>query len=127
MTTNRALHPQADIDRLYIPRNPGGRGMISVDDCVEMETESLKKCEENSKERLLKAVKGKRILGDGKTKKEVLEKRRKNFMEKSLNSQFMRKTDKVRSQETWNWLKTGLLKKGTEGMLMGTRPCTENK
>ena len=30
----------------------------------------------------------------------------------------MSKKDKVRSQETWNWLKTALLKKETEGMLM---------
>ena len=33
--------------------------MISVEDCVEMETESLKKYVERSNERLLKAVKGK--------------------------------------------------------------------
>ena len=30
--------PQADVDRLYIPRHNGGRGMVSVEDCVEMET-----------------------------------------------------------------------------------------
>ena len=32
MTVHRALHPQADVDRLYIPRKNGGRGMISVED-----------------------------------------------------------------------------------------------
>ena len=30
MTSNGALHPQSDIDRLYIPRSAGGRGMQSV-------------------------------------------------------------------------------------------------
>ena len=34
---------------------------------------------ENSHERLLKAAESERILGGGKTKKEILEKRRKNF------------------------------------------------
>ena len=58
MTMHRAPDPQADVDRLYIPRNYGERGMISVEDCVEMETESLKKYVENSNERLLKAVEG---------------------------------------------------------------------
>ena len=53
--------------------------MISVEDCLEMETESLKKYVENSNERLLKAVDGEGILGDGKIKKEILEKRGKNF------------------------------------------------
>ena len=47
--------------------------------------DSLKKYIENSSERLLKAVEGKRILGDGKTKKEIL-KKRENFINKSLHS-----------------------------------------
>ena len=38
-----ALHPQADADRLYIPKNKGGRGMISVEDYVEMEIPNLKR------------------------------------------------------------------------------------
>ena len=58
------------------------------------------------------------ILGGKKTKKEILDKRRKKFMEKPLDLQFMRKTVKVGSQETWNWLKRGLLKKETAGKLM---------
>ena len=121
MTMHRALHPQVDVDRLYIPRNNGGRGMISVGDCVEMERESLKKCVEDSNERLLKTVKGEGILGDGMTKKEILKKRGKNFIKKPFHSQFMREIDEVRSQETLNWLKTGLLKKETEGMLMAAQ------
>ena len=55
---HRALHPQADVDWLYIPRNNGGRKMISVENCVEMETESLKKYVEN---------RNKGILADGET------------------------------------------------------------
>ena len=49
-----------------------------------METEGLKKYLGNSNERLLKAVDSERILGDGKTKKEILTKRKKNFMEKVI-------------------------------------------
>ena len=64
-------YPQADVGRFYIPWNNGGRGIISAEDYVEMETESLKKYVENSNERLLKAVEGEGILGDGKTKKEI--------------------------------------------------------
>ena len=30
-----ALHPKSDIDRLYILGKEGGRGLISIDDCVE--------------------------------------------------------------------------------------------
>ena len=85
--------------------------MISVEDSVDLETESLKKYVENNNKRLLKVVEGEGILGDGKTRKEILENRMKNFVEKPLHSQFVKKTGEVRSQETRNWLKRGLLKK----------------
>ena len=29
-----ALHPKSDVDRLYIPKKEGGRGLISIADCV---------------------------------------------------------------------------------------------
>ena len=41
LTINRALHPQADVDRLYLKRSEGERGMIGVEDCVTIETNSL--------------------------------------------------------------------------------------
>ena len=28
------LHPKSDVDRLYIPRKDGGRGLIAIEDCV---------------------------------------------------------------------------------------------
>jgi len=31
MTINRALHPRADVDRLYVSRREGGRGMVSIE------------------------------------------------------------------------------------------------
>ena len=31
-----ALHPKSDVDRLYIPRKEGGRGLISIEDCVQL-------------------------------------------------------------------------------------------
>ena len=35
-TMYRALHPKSDVDRLYIPKKEGGRGLISIEDCVEL-------------------------------------------------------------------------------------------
>ena len=32
VTVYRTLHPQADVDRLYIKRSIGGRGLISIED-----------------------------------------------------------------------------------------------
>ena len=38
---NHALHPQADFDRLYFKRSEGGRGLMSVEDSVNSEINSL--------------------------------------------------------------------------------------
>ena len=40
-TIYRALHPKSDVDRLYIPRKEGGRGFISIKDCVELAIRGL--------------------------------------------------------------------------------------
>ena len=41
MTMNGALHPRADVDRLYIPREEGCRVMMSVEEVVRIEECSL--------------------------------------------------------------------------------------
>ena len=115
MTLYRALHPQADVDRLYLRREEGGKGMIGVEDCVEIEVKSLSEYVNVSTESLIRAVKAEEILGDGKTKREILEKRKNQYMRKNLHSQFMKNTEEVRESSTWNWLRKGTLKKETEG------------
>ena len=72
---HRALHPQAD-DRLWIYLNNGRRGMISAKDCVEMETDSLKKYIESNKEQLPHAVEREIFLEAGKMKKSQRQERR---------------------------------------------------
>ena len=52
LTSFRALHPQADVDRLYMKTSEGGRGMISIEECVNVETDCLNKY----LARMLKAV-----------------------------------------------------------------------
>lgn len=41
MTINRALHSKVDVDRLYISKNSGSRGMVSVEESVRIEECSL--------------------------------------------------------------------------------------
>ena len=41
LTIYRLLLPQADVDRLYVKRAQGGRGLITVEDCVSIEVVSL--------------------------------------------------------------------------------------
>ena len=58
-----ALHTKSDVDRLYIPRKEGGRGFISIEDCVELAIRGLKVCVHGSEERLIQAARGDKIDG----------------------------------------------------------------
>ena len=35
MTMHKALHPRDDVDRLYVSRKEGGRGLASIEDSVD--------------------------------------------------------------------------------------------
>ena len=73
-------------------RKEGGRGLISVEDCILMERH------EN----------------------EVKRSRKENLMEKSMHSVFFSKSD-FRDTRSWGWLRTGDLKKATEGTIMAAQ------
>ena len=36
LNMHKALHPKSDVDRLYLPRNEGGRGLQSTQDTIEL-------------------------------------------------------------------------------------------
>ena len=58
-----ALHRKSDEDRLYIPRKNGGRGLISIEDCVELALRVLEKYVYGSEGRLIQATRGDKIDG----------------------------------------------------------------
>ena len=97
-----ALHPKSDVDRLCIPRKEGGRGLISIEDCVELAIRGLEVYVHGSEERLIQAARGDKI--DGLEAASVLkiskkEKRLKDWDEKALHGQYLRQTKEVRSGE----------------------------
>ena len=53
---HRRLHPCSSVDKLYIPRAQGGRGLLSVKDCVELERSNLFDYTANNNARFLKAA-----------------------------------------------------------------------
>ena len=62
MTMYGALHPKSDVQRIYVARSKGGRGLISCEQCVRSEENSLGWYIRNSAEHLLKAVKTSGVL-----------------------------------------------------------------
>ena len=75
MTMYGAHHPKADVDRLYLQRCEGGRGLLGLEDCVQVEVHSLDKYLNTSKKKILKEVSRSRIIENnkcGRSKEEVL-------------------------------------------------------
>ena len=58
-----ALHRKSDVDRLYIPGKEGGRGLISIEDCVELAIRCLEVYVDGSEERLIEAAREDKIDG----------------------------------------------------------------
>ena len=58
-----ALHFKSYVDRLYIPRKEGGRGLISIEDCVELAIKGLEVHVHGSEGRLIQAPRGDKIDG----------------------------------------------------------------
>ena len=62
MSTHHALHPQNDVDRLYLPKQAGGRGLLQIGQTVEEEKRALNDYIKNSTEHALKAVSEEELL-----------------------------------------------------------------
>ena len=56
MTMYGGLHPKSDVDRLYVKRKEEGRGLISVEQCIREEENSLGFYVANSEENLITGV-----------------------------------------------------------------------
>ena len=111
-----ALHPMSDVDKLYIPRKEGGRGLVSTEDCVELATRGLEVYVHESEERLIQDARGDKI--DGLEAVSVLkgskkDKRLEDWEEKVLHGQYLRQTKEVRSDQCWAWLQNEDLKRET--------------
>ena len=61
-----AHYPKANVGRLYLQRCKGGRGLLGLEDCVEVEVHSLEKYLSTSKEKILKEVSRSRIIENNK-------------------------------------------------------------
>ena len=74
MTIYRAHHPKAGVNRQYLQRCKGGRGLLGLEDCVQVEVHCLEKYLSTSKEKILREVSCSRIIANnkyGRSKEEI--------------------------------------------------------
>ena len=90
-----ALHSKPDVDKLYIPRKEGRRGLVSIEDCVELAITGLEVYVHGSEERLMQAARGDKIDGleaASALKRSKKEKRAEDWKKKVLHGQYLRQT-----------------------------------
>ena len=122
---NRKLHPRSNVSRLYLKRRDGGRGLISVEDCVEGERKGLNEYVTASKEEMVMCVKKEGILNEEESraafKKRVKLERMEDWKTKSLHGQFFRDTEGIADDRSFDWIRSGFLKAETEGMIFAAQ------
>ena len=96
MNIYKSLHPRPDIERLYVPRKKGGRGLRSLEDLVLIEKTSLAEYENNSQEPTLQKLKSEGIVKDSVSTKQ------KEEIEKDREDKWRRKTLHGKRPETIN-------------------------
>ena len=124
MTTYGALHPKSDVDRLYLPRKRGGRGLLGCERSVRTEANSLGWYVKKSVEPLLKEVGRSNILDvDGSIPKESYKQKlrtttEERWKDKRMYGQYYREMSEVADlSKTWMWLRKSDLKPETEALI----------
>ena len=56
MTMHKALHPRDDVDRLYVARKEGGRGLASIEDTVDASIQRLEDYIEKHEQGLITTI-----------------------------------------------------------------------
>ena len=118
MTMPKVLHPRDDVDRLYIPRKEGGRGLASIEDSVDTSIRRLEDYIEKHERRLITAI---RYNTDNTMDDRMTITRKQNWEGKQLYGRFKRLIHNISQNKTWTWLRKGNFKRETEYLLMAAQ------
>ena len=115
MTMHKALHPRDDVDRLYVSRKEGGRGLASIKDSVDSSIQRLEDYEGKHEQGLITAI---RNNTDNTIDNRMTITRKQKWEEKQLYGRFKRLINNISHDKTWTWLRKGNFKRETESLLI---------
>ena len=107
-----------------MPRKEGGRGLISIEDCVELAIRRLEVYVHESAERLIQAARGNKMDGleaASVLKRSKKEKRLEDWEKKVLHDQYLRQTKEVRIDQCWAWIQNGNLEREAESCIVAAQ------
>ena len=115
ITMHKVLHPRDDVDRLYVSRKEGGRGLTSIEDYVDASIQRLEDFIEKRGEGLITATRN-NSENTGTNRTTIIRKQR--WEEKQHYGHFKRLISNISCEKTWTWLSKGKLKRETESFLI---------
>ncbi|KAL1457390.1 hypothetical protein WDU94_007628 [Cyamophila willieti] len=149
LTSGKMHHPKDDVDRLYIKRQDGGRGLLELESMYEMAILGLHAYIQEEKDKLVKIIKEQEVTRrkfgiskeaakimekyqvedtrnkevKNKIKKRIEELRMERLKGKPMHGQFMRHLDKnfVNKRSSVDWLNSAGLKGETESLLLAAQ------
>ena len=123
LTLHGAFHRNSTVHRLYMKRDEGGRGLLSVESCVRAEEIGLSEHVLASDEWMLKAVS--ETMSVEETKKDYLERvakeRKESLMQMKYHGQWLKDVEGVADERSWQWVKGGFLSKGVESFVFAAQ------
>lgn len=127
LAIHRAFNLNGDVDRLYVKRKLGGKGLLQIEQMVrEEECAMAEYIHGRQTDWLIQCVARERVLQEQETKgsyrQRVKEQRMQQWKNKKMHGQFLRQTeDLVDEEENTKWLVDGYLKKETESLIMAAQ------
>ena len=115
---HKALHPRDDVDRLYVSRREGGRGLASIEDSIDALIQRLEHYIEKHGRRLITATRNN--TNDTRTGRRTINKKQK-WEEKQLYRRFKQIISDISYEKTWVGLRKGNLKGETESLLIAAQ------
>ena len=107
MTMHKALHPRDNVDRLYVSRKEGGRGLASIEDSVDASIKRLEDYIEKHERGLITAIRN--------DTNNTIDNRmtiawKQKWEEKQLYGRFKRPMNNISHDKTYMWLWKGNFK-----------------
>ena len=110
MTMHKALHPRDDVDRLYVSRKEGGRGLASIEDSVDASIKRLKDYIQKHERGLITAT---RNETENTMNNRMTITRKQKWEGKQLYGHFKRLMSNISHDKTCTWLRKGNFKRET--------------
>ena len=118
MIMHKALHPRDDVDRLYVSRKKGGRGLASIENTVDASIQWLEDYIEKHERGLITTI---RNDTDNTINKRMTTTKKQKWEGKQLYGRFKHLINNISHQKTWTWLRKGNYKRETESHLIAAQ------